>query len=336
MKIADQDLNNKVLIIAEIGNNHEGSVDVAKRMIEAAAHAGADAVKFQTIRAQSIVRPQDKVRFETLKSFELSYADFANLAIIAANEGVMFLSTPFDLEACDFLNDLVPAFKIASGDITFYPLIEKIATFGKPIILSTGLANLSEIDIAKALIHRIWQNRKILAELALLHCVTSYPTPPNEANLNAIQLLQNRFGGCIGYSDHTLGISAAIASVAVGARIVEKHFTLDKNYSNFQDHKLSADPKEMSELVSHVREIEVLLGSGEKGTSTLEAKNLFAARRSIAVNKELRKGHRLLWEDICWLRPNDGIAPGAEHLILGKILSQDIERGTILTEKMFD
>lgn len=336
MKVDNHETDESVFIIAEIGNNHEGNVEVAKRMISAAAKARVNAVKFQTLRPEGLVQSKEKARVEILKRFELSYQQFENLAKTAADEGLMFLSTPFDLEACNFLNDLVPVFKVASGDNTFYPLLERIASFGKPVILSTGLAELNEIEKAKALFERIWERDNRNTELALLHCVTSYPTPASEANLRVIQLLQEKFGGCVGYSDHTLGITAAISSVALGARIIEKHFTLDKNYSAFRDHQLSADPLEMAELVKGVRELELLLGSGEKSVRDLESTNMIGSRRSISVNKDLPKGHVLRWEDLCWLRPGNGIQPGSEDLVVGKKITENLSQGTMLSESIIE
>lgn len=334
MEIGHLNTNERVVVVAEIGNNHEGDVELAKRMIAAAAEAGADAVKFQTLRAEETVRHQDKAKFETLKRFELTFDQFGSLSNVAHNEGVVFLSTPFDLVAAEFLNGLVPCFKIASGDNDFIPLIEKIASFGKPVIMSTGLAGLSEISYAKALMERVWYAGHLNGELALLHCVTSYPTPDEEANLCAIRTLEEKFGVCVGYSDHCLGIKAAVTSVAFGARIVEKHFTLDKNQSDFRDHQVSADPEELKAMVAGIREIETLLGSGEIGVAKSETDNVRAVRRSIASAKDFPVGQCLKLSDLCWLRPGIGLAPGKEHLILGRTLKRNVVRGTVFSEDM--
>ncbi len=330
MKIANINTDDKVFIIAEIGNNHEGNVEVAKRMIQAAANSGVDAVKFQTIRAQHLIQSIDKNRFDTLKSFELTFNDYINLSEVARNEGVKFLSTPFDIEAASFLNDYVPAFKIASGDNNFYPLLEKIAGFGKPIIMSTGLADLTQIRVTKEKIEKVWEEKKINSEIAFLHCVSSYPTPPGEANLNKIKLLKEKFSFCIGYSDHTIGILAAISSVALGSRIIEKHFTIDKTFSSFRDHSLSADPEEMKILVKHVRDIELMIGNDKKVISKSESINSTASRRSIAVNKNITAGNKIKKADLCWLRPGVGIQPGLEDQVIGNIVTKDILKGTIL------
>jgi len=336
MKIGRHDTDASVFVVAEIGNNHEGNPGLAKRMIGAAARAGVQAVKFQTLRAEGLVRPQDRARFDTLKRFELSFKAYEELAAAARDEGVIFLSTPFDLEACEFLNQLVPAFKIASGDNTFYPLLEKVASFGKPVILSTGMATPAEVSLAVASIRRVWSDGGSPSEIALLHCVSLYPAPPAAADLQRINLLRDMFGGCIGYSDHTLGNDAAVAAVAMGARIVEKHFTLDKNQSSFHDHKLSAQPEEMADLVRRIREMETLLGPADEAVVVATPGSRGPARRSVAVRADLPKGHRLAWEDLCWLRPGEGLPPGDEHLVLGRRLRHDVARGTLLATEMVE
>ena len=196
MKIADFDIDKKVLIVAEIGNNHEGNLSLAEEMIGLAAQAGADAVKFQTFRTEHYVSLENRDRYNMLKSFELGFDDFERLKEAADKAGVIFISTPFDIGSAEFLNRLVPAFKIASGDNTFYPLIEAVARLGKPVILSCGLAGLPELTYTKAFIELIWEEVGVWPGIALLHCVTSYPVPPAEANLRAIQTLREMFGVC--------------------------------------------------------------------------------------------------------------------------------------------
>lgn len=333
MKIGKCDTNKKVIVIAEIGNNHEGSFARAEEMIYLAAQAGADAVKFQTYRTEHLVSRENKDRFNTLKSFELSFDDFVRLKQSADNAGVSFLSTPFDIGSAEFLNALVPAFKIASGDNTFYPLIETVARFAKPVILSCGLAGLIELGYAKALIERIWYEIKAQPEMALLHCVTSYPVPPAEANLMAIQTLNNNFVCVAGYSDHTLGIEAAALSVAAGARIVEKHFTLDNNFSEFRDHKLSADPKDFRRLVEKIRSIEEMLGTGCKISQESEKCVETLVRRSIVAARDLKVGQIIRAEDITWVRPGGGFAPGKESLVLCRKLKRDIRIGEMIMVK---
>jgi N,N'-diacetyllegionaminate synthase len=327
MKIGNFETDEEVMVVAEIGNNHEGSYARAEEMIGLAAEAGASAVKFQTIHPEHLVRTQDEARFAMLKDFELSYDEFEKLSQVARDEQVIFLSTPFDLKSAEFLNGLVPAFKIASGDNTFYPLLEKIAEFGKPIMLSTGLVGMKQLAYSKSLIEKVWADKGIQQDIALLHCVCSYPTPPSNANLSSILFLRENFGGTIGYSDHTLGIEAAVISVALGARIIEKHFTLDRNFSDFNDHKLSVDPTLLKELVSRIGEVNDLIGYPEKQVQDCEIENRMACRRSIAAGRNIAADQILLWEDLVWLRPGGGLSPGREHDLIGKKALREIRAG---------
>ena len=322
------------MIIAEIGNNHEGSYARAKEMIGLAADVGVDAVKFQTFCTEHYVSPENKARFNQLKSFELTFDEFERLKKVADNAGVIFLSTPFDIKSAEFLNSVVPAFKIASGDNSFYPLIETVARFGKPVLLSCGLASLTHLRYAQALLEGIWRDIGVKSEMAVLHCVTSSPVPPVEANLGAIRTLGKELGCVVGYSDHTLGIDAAALSIAVGARIVEKHFTMDKNLSEFRDHQLSADPQEMKILVERIRTIEELLGTGRKVPQKSEKKIESMVRRSIVAGRDLRAGEIVKNEDITWVRPAGGVPPGREELLLGKTLTQAVGKGEMLTPDM--
>ena len=326
MKIGEISTRDKVLIIAEIGNNHEGSYTLAEEMIGLAVEAGADAVKFQTIIPERLVSIQQKKRIKQLKKFQLSYDEFTKLSKVAKNEGAIFLSTPFDIDSALFLNELVPAYKIASGDNDFFPLIEVIAKTGKPIIMSTGLANIDEVKKSVKFIKNIWDDQNIDQELALLHCVSSYPTPLENANLLAIRELEN-IAGVVGYSDHTLGIDAAILSVAVGARIIEKHFTIDNNYSDFHDHKLSANPEDFKEMVEKIRLAEKTLGSGIKKPSPEELENRIKIRRSIVAKHDLSAGHIISIEDLDWVRPGDGIRPGEENKVIGKTMKRAFMAG---------
>ena len=244
---------NQTYIIAEIGNNHEGNFQVAQQMLIAAAKTGVNAVKFQTFKAECFVGYSNLDRFKQIKSFELSQNEFIELKHIADNEGVEFLSTPFDLESAEFLNSIVSKFKISSSDNTFYPLIEKIASYKKPIILSSGISNLEIIENTLDIIKNSNGEDFINDNLSVLHCVTSYPTDIHEAQLGSIQFLRQNLPCTIGYSDHTLGIDACVLSVALGAKIIEKHFTLDHNFSSFRDHQISATPEEMINLVEKIR-----------------------------------------------------------------------------------
>ena len=333
MKINNIDTAEKVFIIAEIGNNHEGSFALAKEMIKRAAEAGADAVKFQTIIPERLVSVQQAERIKKLKKFQLTYEEYRKLSIVAKDEGVKFLSTPFDIASALFLKDIVPAFKIASGDNDFFPLIEVIAKTGKPIIMSTGLANNEEIKKSVLFIKNIWQKNNVSQELALLHCVSSYPTSPENANLLAIRELE-QFADVVGYSDHTMGIDAAVLSVAVGARIIEKHFTIDNNYSDFHDHQLSANPADFKKMVEKIRIAEQMLGLGEKQPTTEEIENKEKIRRSIVAKYDLDTGHVLTINDLDWVRPGGGIKPGDENTIIGKGLNRSVKTGEKIELKL--
>ncbi len=335
MKIGNIDINEKVFIIAEIGNNHEGDFELAKKMISLAAETGVDAVKFQTFKTEHYVSSVDTDRYQRLQSFELSENEFFRLKKVADEAGVLFLSTPFDLISADFLNEIVPAFKIASGDNTFYPLLEKVASFAKPVIMSTGLADWSQVAYAKSLIERIWSDKCVVSDIALLHCVTAYPVPFEESNLAIIRRISEKFECIVGYSDHTLGCDAAVYSVAAGARIVEKHFTVDKNYSDFRDHQLSADYNEMKAIVDRIRVLEVLLGSDDaKLIQNSEHKNSVAVRRSIAAARDIETGEIIDSEAITWVRPGSGIKPGMEYEILGHRANGVIKKGELISPEL--
>ncbi|HYF02551.1 MAG TPA: N-acetylneuraminate synthase family protein, partial [Patescibacteria group bacterium] len=231
------------------------------------------------------------------------------------------------MESAQFLEGLVPAFKIASGDNTFFPLLKTVAETGKPIIMSAGLATFGELKKSKEFIENVWQENSLKnTDLAILHCVVSYPTPAEEANLSAILDLK-KLGLTVGYSDHTLGIDAAVLSVACGARIIEKHFTIDKNYSEFRDHQLSANPQDLKELVERVKLASMLLGSGGKKIQDAERGNIQSVRRSIVARSSLKKGSEISWDSLGWVRPLNGLPAGEEHQLLGKVLKRDISEG---------
>lgn len=330
MKIADFDLDKDILVIAEIGNNHEGSYTLAEEMVGLAAEAGAGAVKFQTIVPEKLVSTRQKERVEQLKRFQLTYEEFERLSQVAKEEKIIFLSTPFDIESARFLDPLVPAYKIGSGDNNFYPLIDVVARTGKPIIMSAGLTDLQGVRKSVDFITNIWNENAIDQDMSILHCVTSYPASPDEVNLLAIKDLQ-RLNVTVGYSDHTLGIDAAVLSVALGARIIEKHFTIDKNYSDFRDHQLSADPDELARLVQQVREASVLLGQSEKIIQGSETSLMGEVRRSVVAKQDLDMRTVVTWDNLSWVRPGGGLAPGNEEMIVGKRLKNDVKAGEIIT-----
>lgn len=329
MRIGRFDTDRRVMVIAEIGNNHEGDFDLALELIALAARAGADAVKFQTIVPERLVSVGEADRIAQLRRFQFCPEQFAELAERAEREGVLFLSTPFDLDSVSILNPLVPAFKIASGDNTFWPLLDTVARTGKPVILSSGLTGLDEIRASRDRIRAVWRASGVPQEMAILHCVVSYPTPPEQANLGAIRALAE-LGETVGYSDHTLGIDAAVLSVPLGARIIEKHFTISKTRSSFRDHQLSADPADLAELVQRVREAELLLGDGVKRVLPAEAAARTAARRSIVARRGLAAGQVLGWQDLDWVRPGSGLPPGRESELVGGRLRAAVGQGTQL------
>lgn len=327
MKIQSFDTSRDVLVIAEIGNNHEGDVDVARQLVRCAAECGAHAVKFQTFKTELFVAPHDEARFQRMKSFELSHDEYRELHALAKSLGLLFISTPLDVPSAVFLAELVDCFKIASGDNNFLPLIESVCATGKPVIVSTGASSLGQVAEAVRFVESCWQARGIEGQLAVLHCVSNYPVEPRDANLSAIRLLRECLSCEIGYSDHTLGIDACLAAVALGARIVEKHFTLDTNYSEFRDHHLAADPPELQQLVERIRTVNLMLGTGEKKVASSEVEMEPLIRRSIVAAKNLPDGHMLSLDDLTWLRPGNGLPPGQEGQLIGHALKHPITMG---------
>lgn len=317
---------NRVYIIAEAGVNHNGQFKIAKRMIDEAAKAGADAVKFQTFKAEYLVSrqaPKAQYQIDTtgaketqlvmLKKLELTRDEFMELAEYAKEVNIDFLSTPFDLESIGFLQSFtMPYWKIPSGEITNRPYLAKIAETNKPVILSTGMSTMEEIEEALTLF-----NEYDRSMITLLHCNTQYPTPFEDVNLKAMKAIRNRFGVRVGYSDHTLGIEIPIAAVAMGAAVIEKHFTLDREMEG-PDHKASLQPEELKTMVKVIRNVETALGSEEKKPSPSEVKNRIIARKSIVAKRDIRKGEIFTEDNITTKRPGDGISPMRWHEVLGK------------------
>lgn len=330
MIIETHNTDKKVLLVAEIGNNHEGSYALAEDMIGHAKESGADAVKFQTFIPELFVSRENKARFDRLKKFQLQFSEFESLANTAKKLGLIFFSTPLDLESALFLNTIQSVFKIASSDNTFYPLIDTIAQFKKPIIVSTGLVDTLEVQAIHAyILSKLEEDNSLLS---ILHCITAYPVPDTEVNLSAITALKKQFPhNTIGYSDHTLGISASIYAVALGARIIEKHFTIDNNFSDFRDHQLSANPTQFKELSTEIRRLEILLGTEEKKVQSSEACLKPEVRRSLAAARKITKGTVVRHEDIIWIRPGNGIPAGQENQIIGKTLKIDLEQGDLFS-----
>ncbi len=333
-----------VFLVAEIGNNHEGKVERARELVVRARDCGADAVKFQTFRTELFQSKLDSARFARLKSFELSFAQFEDLAVLAKKSGLLFMSTPLDLESARFLTPLVDVFKIASGDNDFIGLLELVADAGKPTIVSTGASDLGQVERAVAVVKQRWAARRAPeqppasdptagagdGQLGILHCVTSYPAPPEQINLAAIETLRRVFPReTIGYSDHTMGLDAALAAVALGARIVEKHFTLDHHQSDFRDHQLSADPSELTELARRLPQVAALRGQPEKVIQPCERPLIPFVRRSAFAARDLSAGVAVRAEDIVWLRPGEGIGPADQHRLVGRKLRRALAAGEL-------
>lgn len=334
---------NNVLIIAEAGVNHNGELQKAIELIDAAAHAKADYVKFQTFKAEKIVNPTAKkaqyqvtnmqgegdTQFEMLKKLEMGDDWYPILIQRCQEKGIHFLSTGFDQDSIDFLNDFeIPFYKIPSGEITNKPYLQHIARKGKDIILSTGMADLKEVKDAIEVIEAegITRNR-----ITVLHCNTEYPTPMQDVNLLAMNQIAEKLGVQIGYSDHTLGIEVPIAAVALGAKVIEKHFTLDRNLPG-PDHAASLEPAELKEMVKTIRNIELAIsGSGIKEPSASENKNRAIARKSLHLREDLKKDTVLQAHHLMALRPGDGISPMDIDQVIGKKIIEDKPQGVKLT-----
>lgn len=325
MKIGDLDTNEKVVVIAEIGNNHEGSFDVAARMVEAAAKSGADIVKFQTFIPERFISAELPDRLATLRRFQLSFAQFEKLSHIAKDNGITFLSTPLDLESLDFLAGISSAIKISSGDNTFVEMLRRVGRLEHPTIISAGLADKS--DMIQAL--NLMRQERSDKQIAVLHCVTAYPTPPEEANVGAVFDLQDIGANAVGYSDHTTGALAVLLSVGAGARIIEKHFTLDNNFSDFRDHKLSLMPGDFGRMVQDIRLAEQMLGGPLKGIQEAEKLNKTAVRRSAAAASDLAAGHVITESDLLWVRPGTGYSYHQTGELIGRRLAAPIAMGAL-------
>ena len=333
-------MKNKTFIIAEAGVNHNGSIEIAKKMVEVAKECGADAIKFQTFKAEKVIsRYAPKAEYqkqttgepdsqlEMVKKLELSFDDFVALKEYCDKLNIMFLSTPFDFESIDFLNDLgLEIFKIPSGEITNLPYLEKIGKLGKKVILSTGMADLGEIEDALDILISCGTKKE---NITVLHCNTEYPTPYEDVNLLAMLTIKEAFKVKVGYSDHTLGIEIPIAAVALGASVIEKHFTLDRNMQG-PDHKSSLDPNELKAMVKAIRNVEKALGDGIKKPSPSEIKNKIIVRRSIVAKRNIKRGEIFNEENITVKRPATGISPMRWYEILGKTATRDYKEDEII------
>ena len=319
----------KVFIIAEAGVNHNGSMKLAKKLIDVAVESGADAVKFQTFKAENLVSKNtekaeyqkktttaSESQFDMIKKLELDIETHKELITYCLEKEIMFLSTPFDHDSINLLGDLgLEIFKIPSGEITNLPYLRHIGSLKKQVILSTGMSTLQEVEDA---LNILISTGTLRADITVLHANTMYPTPMDDVNLNAMLTIQKEFDVAYGYSDHTLGIEVDIAAVAMGATVIEKHFTLDKAMDG-PDHKASLEPKELKSMVSAIRNIEKAVGSFEKKPSPSETVNIDIVRKSIVANQKINKGDILTDKNITIKRPGKGISPMQWDEIIGTI-----------------
>ena len=341
---------NNVFIIAEAGVNHNGDVDMAIQLANAARDAGADAVKFQTFRAEDVVTPSavtadyqknntgEVSQFDLIHKLELDEEGHRRVAAHCAKIGIEFFSTPFSINAVDQLINLgVKRIKLPSGEITNRPLIEHAAATGLPLIVSTGMSTMEEVFHAVGWIAQRWRDDGRPApetdRLVILHCTSAYPAQPESLNLRAIRTMADKLNLPIGYSDHSLGIEAALAAVAMGATVVEKHLTLDKSLPG-PDHRASADPHEFTTMVASIRKLETMLGDGVKRPQAVEMNTRDVARRSIVVVRDLPQGHRLEEVDLSLRRPGNGLQPAMWNEVIGGVLVRDVPAHTTLTASM--
>ena len=329
-------------IIAEAGVNHNGSVETAKQLIDAAVGAGADAVKFQTFKPEQLVSPAApkaayqrrttdaaESQLEMLQKLELSLEAHRDLQAYCQERGVLFMSTPFDEGSVDLLAELgVPVFKIGSGEVTNWPFLTYIAGKGKPIIFSTGMAYLSEVDEAVRVIRDAGND-----QLVLLHCVSNYPADPRDVNLHAMHTMKAAFHLPVGYSDHTPGVEVALAAVALGACVIEKHFTLDRQLPG-PDHRASLEPDELKAMVRGIRLVEQALGSGRKVPAPSEADTTRVARRSLVAARDIAAGTVLTEEDLAVKRPGTGLPPAMRPYVIGRTARTAIPAGTLIRLEM--
>lgn len=332
---------NHTIIIAEAGVNHNGSIELAKLLIDEAVESGVDYIKFQTFKSENLVTrtakqadyqkknigDSDNSQYNMLKELELSEEQHFELIEYCNKKGIKFFSTAFDMDSIDFLTSLnLGLWKIPSGELTNYPYVKKIASFGEPVILSTGMSSTEEIsDTVNLLVSCGLPKEKI----TILHCNTEYPTPMCDVNLLAMNSIKKRFQTEIGYSDHTVGIEVPIAAVALGAKVIEKHFTLDRNLPG-PDHKASLEPSELKAMVSAIRNIEQALGSEEKKVSSSEMKNKAVARKSIVAAKAIKAGEMFSEENLTVKRPGIGISPLKWESVIGQVAIRDFEQDELI------
>ena len=331
-----------VLVIAEAGVNHNGSLDLAMRLVDKAVEAGVDMIKFQTFKSEKLVSKaarqaeyqqrnigkKDEGQLAMLKKLELSQSDHEELLAYCRKKGVRFFSTAFDMDSIEYLHSLkMGLWKIPSGEITNYPYLRKIAQYHEPVILSTGMCELSDIEAALNVLMDFGVRKD---QITILHCNTEYPTPYGDVNLRAMLEIGEKFGVAVGYSDHTKGIEVPIAAVALGAAVIEKHFTLDRNMEG-PDHKASLEPDELKSMVGAIRNIELALGEAHKHVSDSERKNMEIARKSIVAACPIKKGEVFTESNLTVKRPGSGISPMRWNEVLGMAAGKDFDEEEMIT-----
>ena len=326
---------NPVFFIAEIGGNHEGDFEYAEKLVRLAADSGADAVKFQIYSGDTLVsKVESPGRNEHFKKFELSREQYIELALICRELGVIFMASVWDAEMLGWIDEYIPIHKVGSGDLTAYPIIETLLKTGKPLILSTGLSTLEDVQQTLSFIEQ--QDRSYILEkkLALLQCTASYPCPDEDVNLNAMLTLGREFDLPTGYSDHSLGCDAVLAAVAMGAEIIEMHFTDTRIGKTFRDHKISVTCDEIKELLEKFNRVKTLQGSFEirPTASELEAEHVISFRRSVYARRDIRQGETFSRENLTLLRPAHGISPAQYYAIIDKKAARDIKAHEVLRE----
>lgn len=330
----------KTLIIAEAGVNHNGDMEMARRLVEIAAQSGADFVKFQTFKADRLVTRQaakadyqrqltadDESQYDMIRRLELTTEMHVELIEHCRRQGIHFLSTGFDIESLDLLAGLgIPLFKIPSGEITNLPYLQHIGRQGKPVILSTGMADMAEIGAALKVLEQAGTPRQ---QITVLHCNTEYPTPMRDVNLRAMLSIRDVFGVQVGYSDHTAGLEVPISAVALGATVIEKHFTLDRNLPG-PDHQASLEPYELKAMVAAIRNIELALGNGVKHPSLSEAKNIAIVRKSLVAACTIRAGEPFTLDNLAVKRPGTGVSPMRLNEMLGQLAGRDFQTDELI------
>jgi N,N'-diacetyllegionaminate synthase len=333
----------KTIIIAEAGVNHNGKLEIAKKLIDVAASAGADYIKFQTFKTENLVTKtaskavyqinnskSSESQYEMLKKLELDDEKHKELIQYCNKKSIKFLSTAFDTDSLNYLiSKKISLIKIPSGEITNYPYLKYAAQFNKKIILSTGMSTIYDIKDALSILKK---NGTEMKNITLLHCTTEYPAPFEEVNLRAITSLKKRFGLDVGYSDHTSGIEISIAAVAIGACIIEKHFTLNRNMIG-PDHKASITPKELQNMIAGIRKVEKSLGDGVKKVTKSEKKNIPIARKSIVAKVDIKKGEKFTEKNLCTKRPGNGISPMRFNEVIGKIAYKNFNQDELISLK---